>query len=69
MLSKCLLTMLILSKRRPAPEDADVTLRLHETLVPKLEAEAALNEVYQRLELPLVPVLSKIERNGAFVQH
>ncbi len=50
-----------------AGEDADVTLRLHETLMPKLEAEASLNEVYQRLELPLVPVLSKIERNGAFV--
>ena len=50
-----------------AAEDADVTLRLHETLMPKLEAETALNEIYQRLELPLVPVLSKIERNGAFV--
>ena len=50
-----------------AAEDADVTLRLHETLLPKLEAEASLNEVYQRLELPLVPVLSKIERNGAYV--
>ena len=50
-----------------AAEDADVTLRLHEVLMPKLEAEASLNEVYQRLELPLVPVLSKIERNGAYV--
>lgn len=50
-----------------AAEDADVTLRLHETLMPKLEAETALNDVYQRLELPLVPVLSKIERNGALV--
>ena len=50
-----------------AAEDADVTLRLHETLLPKLEAEPSLNDVYQRLELPLVSVLSKIERNGAFV--
>ena len=50
-----------------AAEDADVTLRLHEALMPKLEAEASLNEVYQRLELPLVPVLSKIECNGAYV--
>jgi len=50
-----------------AAEDADVTLRLNETLLPKLEAEPSLNDVYQRLELPLVPVLSKIERNGAFV--
>jgi len=50
-----------------AAEDADVTLRLHEALMPKLQAEPMLNEVYQRLELPLVPVLSKIERNGAFI--
>ena len=50
-----------------AAEDADVTLRLHETLLPKLEAEPSLNDVYQRLELPLMPLLSKIERNGAFV--
>jgi DNA polymerase-1 len=50
-----------------AAEDADVTLRLHETLLPKLEAEPSLNDVYQRLELPLISVLSKIERNGAFV--
>ena len=50
-----------------AAEDADVTLRLHETLMTKLEVETALNDVYQRLELPLVPVLSKIERNGALV--
>lgn len=50
-----------------AAEDADVTLRLHETLQPKLEAEPKLREVYEGLELPLVPVLSKIERNGAYV--
>ena len=50
-----------------AAEDADVTLRLHKTLMPKLEAETTLSQVYQRLELPLVPVLSKIERNGALV--
>ena len=50
-----------------AAEDADVTLRLHEALAPRLEAEPALNSVYHRLELPLVPVLSKIERNGAYV--
>lgn len=50
-----------------AAEDADVTLRLHEALQPKLEAEPKLREVYEGLELPLVPVLSKIERNGAYV--
>lgn len=50
-----------------AAEDADVTLRLHEALMPSLEAEPKLREVYEDLELPLVPVLSKIERNGTYV--
>ena len=50
-----------------AAEDADVTLRLHEALMPRLEAEPKLREVYEDLELPLVPVLSKVERNGAYV--
>jgi DNA polymerase-1 len=50
-----------------AAEDADVTLRLHQTLRPKLEQTPALDEVYRRLEMPLVPVLSAIERNGALV--
>ena len=50
-----------------AAEDADVTLRLHQALMPRLEAEPKLREVYEDLELPLVPVLSKIERNGAYV--
>ena len=50
-----------------AAEDADVTLRLHQALMPSLEAEPKLREVYEDLELPLVPVLSKIERNGAYV--
>ena len=50
-----------------AAEDADVTLRLHQTLRPKLEQTPALDDVYQRLEMPLVPVLSAIERNGALV--
>ena len=50
-----------------AAEDADVTLRLHEALMPRLEAAPKLREVYEDLELPLVPVLSKIERNGAYV--
>jgi DNA polymerase-1 len=50
-----------------AAEDADVTLRLHEALASRLAAEPRLCQVYENLELPLVPVLSKIERNGAFI--
>ncbi|WP_027854281.1 DNA polymerase I [Marinobacterium litorale] len=50
-----------------AAEDADITLRLHETLMPRLEAEGDLVNVLQEIELPLVPVLSRMERNGALV--
>ncbi|MGH1374270.1 MAG: DNA polymerase I [Cellvibrionaceae bacterium] len=50
-----------------AAEDADITLRLHQTLWPQLEAEASLTEVFERIELPLLNVLSTIERNGALI--
>ena len=50
-----------------AAEDADVTLRLHQTLAPRLDAEPALKRVYREIEMPLVPVLLRMERNGALV--
>ncbi|MCG7941497.1 MAG: DNA polymerase I [Candidatus Thiodiazotropha taylori] len=50
-----------------AAEDADVTLRLHETLWPKLESESSLTKLFNELEVALVPVLSRIERNGVSV--
>lgn len=50
-----------------AAEDADITLQLHEVLWPQLEAIESLKSVFQSIELPLVPVLSRIERNGALV--
>ncbi|WP_183142116.1 DNA polymerase I [Pseudomonas cichorii] len=50
-----------------AAEDADVTLRLHQTLSAKLEAEPDLYRVLTEIEMPLVPVLAKIEREGAKV--
>ncbi len=50
-----------------AAEDADVTLRLHATLWPQLVAEPSLLRVYSDIEAPLVPVLSRVERNGAKV--
>ena len=50
-----------------AAEDAAVTLKLHEMLWPKLESEARLGTLYRNIELPLVPILSRIERNGARV--
>ncbi len=50
-----------------AAEDADITWRLHQTLWPQLEQEPRLKEVFDDIELPLVAVLSDIERTGALV--
>ncbi len=50
-----------------AAEDADVTLRLHQALWQKLEAIPSLARVLTDIEMPLVPVLARIERNGALV--
>ncbi|MFZ3154184.1 DNA polymerase I [Pseudomonas sp.] len=50
-----------------AAEDADVTLRLHQHLWAKLEAQPSLATVLQEIEMPLVPVLARIERQGALV--
>ncbi|GAB3325257.1 DNA polymerase I [Haliea atlantica] len=50
-----------------AAEDAEVTLRLHHKLWPQLEGLPGLKRVYEEIEVPLVPVLSRIERTGALV--
>jgi DNA polymerase-1 len=50
-----------------AAEDADITLRLHQALWPQVSAQSALAKVFTDIELPLVPVLSRIERAGALV--
>ncbi|MET4877443.1 DNA polymerase I [Morganella morganii] len=50
-----------------AAEDADITLLLHEALYPQLEAEKSLLHVYQDIEMPLVPVLSRMERTGVLI--
>jgi DNA polymerase-1 len=47
-----------------AAEDADITLRLHQALWPKLQQIPALASLVSALEIPLVPVLSRMERNG-----
>ncbi|HEY4555106.1 MAG TPA: DNA polymerase I, partial [Lysobacter sp.] len=52
---------------RYAAEDADITLRLHRALSAKLAAEPALARVYREIEMPLVPVLARIEANGVRV--
>lgn len=50
-----------------AAEDADITLQLHQALFPQLEAQASLKAVYEEVDLPLVEVISRIERTGAQV--
>ncbi|WP_373188147.1 DNA polymerase I, partial [Halopseudomonas sp.] len=50
-----------------AAEDADVTLRLHQTLWAKLTEQPSLASVLQDIEMPLVPVLAGIERYGTLV--
>ena len=47
-----------------AAEDADVTMRLHHLLWPKIEGNAALESLYRDIEQPLVPVLQRMERYG-----
>jgi len=50
-----------------AAEDADITLQLHQTLWPRVQEHKGLNSVFEDIEMPLVPVLSEVERNGALV--
>lgn len=50
-----------------AAEDADIALRLHHVLWPKVSPEESLKRLYEEIEIPLVPVLSRMERNGVLV--
>ncbi len=52
---------------RYAAEDADITLRLHRELTPKLAEIPSLESVYRDIEMPLVPVLERIEANGVLI--
>ena len=47
-----------------AAEDADITLRLHQALWPRLEETPALVKLFHEIEMPLVPVLARMERHG-----
>ncbi|MCH8537602.1 MAG: DNA polymerase I [Alkalimonas sp.] len=52
---------------RYAAEDADVTMRLHQTLWPQLQQSKELVDVLQEMEMPLVPILSAMERYGVLI--
>ncbi|MFQ2154687.1 DNA polymerase I [Aeromonas sanarellii] len=51
-----------------AAEDADITLRLHQALWGKLSAEPGLARVFSEIELPLLPVLARMERLGTTIE-
>ena len=50
-----------------AAEDADITLQLHEYLYPQIQAVPTLLYVFTHIDMPLVPILSLVERQGALV--
>jgi len=52
---------------RYAAEDAEVTLRLHQCLWPRLMQTEGLQNLYEEIEMPLLPVLSRMERNGVTI--
>jgi DNA polymerase-1 len=57
-----------LDKAAPyAAEDADITLRLHKVIWQKLSEDKDLVNVFNEIELPLSPVLSKMEQFGVLI--
>ena len=50
-----------------AAEDADIVLKLHRVLSSDLNKHKTLQQVYNKIEMPLLPVLARIERNGVVI--
>jgi DNA polymerase-1 len=50
-----------------AAEDADITQRLHDVLAPMLAREPRLESIFRDIEMPLAPILQKMERCGALL--
>ena len=50
-----------------AAEDADITLRLHQVLMAKLQQSPSLLALYSEIEIPLISVLARIESNGVLI--
>jgi DNA polymerase I len=48
-------------------EDSEMTVQVHQTLWPQLEAAPQLRDVYERIELPVATILERIERNGVLI--
>lgn len=54
---------------RYAAEDADITLRLHQTLYPGIQSDDRLHYIYREIEMPVLDVLFEIERNGVLLDY
>lgn len=50
-----------------AAEDADITLKLHQMLYPQVAEQAGLNKIFSTIEIPLAPVLAKMEQYGVLI--
>ncbi len=50
-----------------AAEDANITLRLHQTLYPRIHDDKRLDYIYREIEMPVLEVLFEIERNGVLL--
>ncbi len=50
-----------------AAEDADITLRLHHAIFPALEQTASMLSVFNDIEMPLLPVLARMEQTGVLI--
>lgn len=50
-----------------AAEDADVTLRLHNELWPRIEKQKGIKHIFENIEMPLIPVLARMERHGVLI--
>ncbi|TMH06971.1 MAG: DNA polymerase I [Betaproteobacteria bacterium] len=48
-------------------EDSEMTLHVHQTLWPQIEAAEGLRFVYEKIEMPTGVVLARIERNGVLI--
>ncbi len=50
-----------------AAEDADITLRLHQAIFPQLERHKDQLSVFNEIEMPLLPVLARMEQHGVLI--
>jgi DNA polymerase-1 len=50
-----------------AAEDADITLQLHKYLMPRVKAIPKLRQVFEKIEMPLMPIIAEMEYQGVLI--